>query len=54
MDMEAWARFRPATEISEVARKPEGVRAVAAEEDVAASAAMDCSRSALALSRFSS
>ena len=53
VDMEARARFRPERETSSVARKPEGIRA-AGLDDTAASAARERSRSALALSRFSS
>jgi hypothetical protein len=48
--MASFARFRPERETSSVARKPEGVRDAA----FAASAAMDRSRRALALSLFSS
>jgi hypothetical protein len=52
VDIEAWLRFRAEVEMSS-ARKPEGVREVADVEE-AASAAIDRSRRALALSRFSS
>lgn len=53
VEMEACARFRPASEMSSVTRKPEGVRAVGLEFS-AASFANDLSRNAFALSRFSS
>ena len=53
VETEAWARFLPATEMSSVARKPAGVRAIAFE-NAAASFARERSRSALALSLFSS
>lgn len=55
MDMEEWLRFcpAPATLMSGVAIKPEGVRTVALEE-LACSRARWCSRRALALSLFSS
>lgn len=46
-------RFWPARVMSGVAMKPEGVRLVSFIED-AFSRAIDCSRSALALSLFSS
>jgi len=52
-EMDSWARLRPATEMSLVARKPEGVRAVA-DEAFARSEASERSRRALALSLFSS
>ena len=53
-EMDSWARFRPATAMSEEAMKPEGVRFAATEDSFASSAAMERSRRALALSLFSS
>jgi hypothetical protein len=52
-EMDSWARLRPATEMSLVARKPEGVRTVV-DEAFARSAAIERSRRAFALSLFSS
>jgi hypothetical protein len=52
-DMESCDRFRPATDMSEVAMKPDGVRVVV-EPSFARSAAIDRSRRAFALSLLSS
>lgn len=52
-EMESWARFRAAIEMSEGAMKPDDVRAVV-EDSFASSAAREHSRRALAFSLFSS
>ena len=52
-EMESCARFRPATAMSELAIKPDGVRVVV-EDSFSHSAARERSRRALALSLFSS
>ena len=51
VEMESWARLRPAREMSLVATKPAGVRIV---DSSARSAARERSRRAFAFRRFSS